>query len=190
MAVDGIAGPETWTALGGQLAVRFVASGPTAKMADIAMAECQKRLRWTGPSSEAEKYLAPMRAPMQKLGQIGTKPVFFNWCASFVTWCARAAGIAIPDQPEGFWATMAKVEAWKYWSVRKGYWINVGTQTFARGDIVVFKWHPADKELDHIGIVASYANGVLMTYEGNRGNQTLYGSRGTQFVAGIIRINT
>ena len=59
---------------------------------------------------------------MRKLGHIGTAPIFYNWCAAFVTWCCREAGITIPDQPEGFWATMARVDAWKYWAVKNGFW--------------------------------------------------------------------
>jgi hypothetical protein len=83
---------------------------------------------------------------------------------------------------------MAKVEAWKAWATQKGYWLETGTTDLVRGDIVVFKWNPSDTELDHIGIVASYASGSLMTYEGNRANQTVYGSRSMDYVAGVVRI--
>jgi len=187
LAADGIAGPETWSAPGDHLAFNYTTPAKTLKMADIAMAECTKRLRWTVPTCEAEKYLALMRGPMQRLGQIGTSPVFYSWCASFVTWCARSAGISIPDQPDGYDATMALVDSWRYWAKQKGFWLPTSDDPM-RGDVVVFKWKRTDTQLDHIGIVASYASGSLMTYEGNRRNQTVYGKRNMRFVAGIIRI--
>jgi hypothetical protein len=125
---------------------------------------------------------------MQKLKHIGKKPVLFNWCASFVTWCAREAGFTIPDIPGDFWASMAKVEAWKYWAKQQNYWLGLAIEKMARGDVVVFEWQDGDKELDHIGIVASYAHGKLVTYKGNRGNRTVHDSRDTKFVAGVIRL--
>jgi hypothetical protein len=189
VAVDGVAGPETWNALGGHLAINYTSPSHTAAMANIAMQECNKGLRWTGPDCEAEKYLAPLRAPMEKLGQIGKDIVFFNWCAAFVTWCARGADIDVPDQPEGCSATMALVDSWAYWAKKTNSWIEGCPTDLARGDILLFKWNPAHVDFDHIGIVASYANGALMTYEGNRGNQTFYGSRNTSTVAGVVRIS-
>jgi hypothetical protein len=187
IALDGLAGPETRDMLGGHFALTSTAAASASKMADLAMAECEKMLRWTGPGCEAEKYLAPMRGPMQKLGHIGTDPVFYAWCGSFVAWCARSAGIDIPDQPDGFGATMALVESWEYWAKQKQYWLQQ-TGEFLRGDIVLFKWEPTEFKFDHIGIVASHVSGTLMVYEGNRENQTAHGSRAVQFVAGTIRI--
>ncbi len=125
---------------------------------------------------------------MGRLGHIGNDPVWFNWCASFVTWCARQAGYTIPDQPQGFWATVAKCEAWKYWAKQQSYWLGTDLTRLSRGDIIVYEWRDGDTELDHIGIVASYSPGNLQTYEGNRNNRTVAGSRDPKFIAGIIRL--
>lgn len=157
------------------------------RMADIAEIECDKELVWNNAESEAEKYLKPMREPMRKLGHIGTNPIRFNWCASFVHWCARKAGAEIPFQPDGQSATLALVQAWKGWAQGKGYWSD-DISKLQRGDIIVFEWFDGDKQLDHIGIVADFKNGVLMTYEGNRKNKTVTGKRALKNVAGVIRI--
>lgn len=188
IVVDGVVGPQTWTALGGKSAISYPVPSRGLAIADIAMEECRVPKRWDSPQSEAEKYLQPMREPMRKLGHIGKAPVWFNWCASFVTWCARQAGATIPDQPDGFWATMAKCEAWKYWAIQSGYWLGKDMSRLSRGDIIVFEWRDGDAELDHIGIVAGYTPGNLTTYEGNRANATVAGSRDEKFVAGIIRL--
>jgi hypothetical protein len=82
---------------------------------------------------------------------------------------------------------MALVDSWQYWAKQNGYWLEK-SDALVRGDIIVFKWNPSDTKLDHIGMVASFAGGDLMTYEGNRGNQTVYGSRSMSFVAGVVQI--
>ncbi len=190
LTVDGLVGPDTWAALGGDAETARPELGKLSRIADIAQAEAAKQLVWLTKDSEAEKYLQPFREPMRKLGQIGSKPVFFNWCASFVTWCCREAGIRIPEQPDGFWATMAKVEAWKYWAQKAGFWHAKGTVVPQRGDIVVFEWFDEDVELDHIGVVRGYAEGsqMIQTSEGNRGNRSVNGDRNLINVQGIIRI--
>ncbi|WP_178117728.1 peptidoglycan-binding protein [Pseudomonas sp. R5(2019)] len=194
LTVDGIAGPISWTALGGrsqpEAATVVFASGIRERLASIAETEAAMGLSWSGPTSLAERYLKPFRAPMQKLGHIGTKPVFYNWCAAFVTYCARQAGYTIPDQPAGHKATMALVEMWKAWAKDQRYWHPAGVTTPERGDIVCFEWLDGDKALDHIGIVLQGpGNGTtLQTAEGNRNNQSVNGTRQMKNVAGIIRL--
>jgi hypothetical protein len=188
---DGIAGPETWAALGGM--VPDEASSPNQfaeQLAQVAETEAQKNLRWTDPSCEADKYLEPFRLPMRRLGQIGDGPVFYNWCAAFVAYCCRKAGFPIPDQPAGFWATMALVESWKYWSVKNGTWLSSSVTSPRRGDIVCFEWNDGDVGLDHIGVVRQHSDGLMVmeTSEGNRGNVCKNGTRQLAGVAGIIRL--
>ncbi|MET0648440.1 MAG: peptidoglycan-binding protein [Pyrinomonadaceae bacterium] len=190
LTVDGEVGPDTWAALGGTADVERPEQGKLAILADIAQTEAAKSLVWKNASSEAEKYLTPFRAPMKKIGHIGSEPVFYNWCAAFVTWCCRQAGIEIPDQPEGFWATMAKVDAWKFWARQNGFWHPKEGFTPRRGDILVFEWFDGDVDLDHIGIVRGYAPGseLIQTSEGNRGNITRNGDRNLVNVPGFIRL--
>jgi hypothetical protein len=190
LTVDGEVGPDTWAALNGDFNVDRPEQGVLARLADLAQTEGAKQLRWQNGNSEAEKYLEPLREPMRKLGHIGSQIVFFDWCASFVTWCCREAGIDIPDQPQGFWATMALVESWKFWAQKNGFWHSIGGMTPRRGDILVFEWFDGDVQLDHIGIVRGYTVGssIIQTSEGNRGNVTSNGNRELKNVAGIIRI--
>jgi len=192
ITVDGIVGAETWGALGGSFEFDPTPgeTGLRLKLANLAQQEAAKGLGWTGPDCEAEKYLKPLRKPMQDRKHIGTKPVFYNWCAAFVTWCCREVGIQIPDAPDGFWATMALVESWKFWAQKKGYWHPTGSITPRRGDILVFEWFDGDVALDHIGIVSGYTAGepVIRTYEGNSGNRTASRTRLIANVPGFIRI--
>lgn len=190
LTVDGEVGPDTWGALGGTASVERPELGKLAVMADIAQAEAARNLSWKSEASEAEKYLRPFRAPMKKIGHIGSDPVFYNWCAAFVTWCCREAGIEIPDQPEGFWATMAKVDSWKYWARKNGFWRPAEGFTPRRGDIVVFEWFDGDVDLDHIGVVRGYTPGskIIQTAEGNRHNVSVNGDRELKNVPGFIRI--
>ena len=190
LTVDGEVGQDTWTALGGTAEIEQPGKGKLAVLADIAQTEGARHLKWNNENSEAEKYLQPFRAPMQALGQLGSAPVFYNWCAAFVTWCCRQAEIDIPVQPEGFWATMAKVDAWKYWAKKKGFWHPAEGFTPQRGDICVFEWFDGDVDLDHIGVVRGYTLGSLsiQTAEGNHGNVTDNPTRELRNIPGFIRI--
>lgn len=196
LTVDGKVGKNTWAELQGtsheNLSVAHdEQSANREKLAAFAKKEAAKNLRWTGADSQAEKYLAPLREPMRRLGHIGSAPVFFNWCAAWVTYCCRQVGYTIPDQPEGLNATMALVQAWKFWALSNGYWHDIDDITPKRGDIVCFEWHDGDSQLDHIGIVQDYTPGSsqISTSEGNAGNRTINRIRNMSNVAGIIRLN-
>jgi Putative peptidoglycan binding domain/CHAP domain len=192
ITIDGEVGPQTWKVLDPESKANPPSElGIRAKLAYFAEDEAAKGLRWEGSNSEAEKYLKPFRVPMQRIGHIGSTPVLYDWCAAFVTYCCREVGINIPDQPEGFWATMALVESWKYWGKQKGYWYQKGSITPQRGDILVFEWGNQNGILDHIGIVRGYTAGssTILTSEGNRGNRSGNFTREMSFVAGFIRIS-
>lgn len=191
LSPDGIIGPRTWAALGGEVPPDTPPPNALAeKLANFAELEAAKRLSWTGADSEAEKYLKPLRAPMRALGHIGADPIFFNWCAAFVTYCCRQVGVQVPDQPAGYWATMALVESWKYWAQQNGTWLLASTTAPRRGDIVCFEWNDGDVELDHIGIVRGHAEGssIMDTSEGNRGNLSQNGTRQLASIGGLIRL--
>jgi peptidoglycan hydrolase-like protein with peptidoglycan-binding domain len=192
LSPDGVVGPVTWAALGGMASTTVpFASQTRERLASVAEAEAAKALKWTGRESEAEKYLQPLREPMRRLGHIGTAPVFFDWCAAFVTYCCREAGYKIPDQPEGFWATMALVESWKFWAQKSQTWYPAHTTTSERGDLVLFEWHDGDVSADHIGVVRGYTVGstTLLTSEGNRNNRSgNFSDRRLSNVAGLVRL--
>lgn len=198
LSPDGVVGPRTWVALGGELPGTVVTEHTEAypvdlreRLATLAETEAARGLRWKNADSEAEKYLKPLRKPMRDLGHIGASPVLYDWCAAFVTYCSREVGVSIPDKPSGFWATMALVESWKFWAKQGGTWFTRDQTSPSRGDIVCFEWHDGDSSLDHIGIVRGVLAGgqTIETAEGNRGNRTVNGTRSIDSVAGMIRLS-
>jgi hypothetical protein len=159
------------------------------RLATMAETEANKNLKWTGPTSEAEKYLLPLRQPMHLLGHIGSDPVFYNWCAAFVTWCARGAGYQIPDQPTGFWATMALVESWKYWGNQQHLiLVSPDLDSLLTGDVLLYEWFDGDSDLDHIGVFLRVRNGDIEAAEGNANNRTAITSRGIANVKAAVRL--
>lgn len=195
LLVDGEVGAITWQSMAGNIDPINIPnpSDPVyLKLATYASVEAAKNLRWNGASSEAEKYLAPLRQPMRDLNHIGNAIVYYQWCGAFVTYCCRQVGINIPDRPEGFWATMALVNSWEYWAKQQGYWHSKGTTKPKRGDILTFDF-PRKGLFNHIGIVRGYVSGSsrVETAEGNIGNkpgQTGHRSRYLSSISGIIRI--
>ncbi len=163
---------------GMQVSNQPTTAGSRQRFIEIAVSEAKTEISWDDAQSEAEKYLKPLRAPMRALGHIGSKPVFYDWCAAFVTWCARKAGYRIPDQPLDFWATMALVESWREWGKQTGYGSRVSEiDDLEPGDIVLFEWFDGDKALDHIGVFIKKKDEKPITAEGNKKNKAFYGKR-------------
>jgi hypothetical protein len=83
------------------------------------------------------------------------------WCAYFVSWVARQAGVPLGDQGQGF----GSVDALYGWAQRAGRAYTLGSgRTPQPGDLIVFH--------EHIGIVESVdANGDIHTIEGNSSDQ-------------------
>jgi hypothetical protein len=83
------------------------------------------------------------------------------WCAYFVSWAARNAGVPIGDQGQGFGAVS---DVWA-WAQRSGKAIEPGTQPPQPGDLLVWGGR-------HIGLVESVdAAGSIHTIEGNSSNR-------------------
>lgn len=164
--------------------------GRRARLVTIAKAEAARTLRWTAPTDEAEKYLAPLRPIMRQLGHIGTRPVLYDWCAAFVTWCTRQAGYQIPDQPIGFWASMALVESWRHWGAQQGLLKETSAGfRYEPGDILLFEWFDGDRTLDHIGVcVGPASGGKVPSAEGNAGNKTDLVSRAPANIPFVLRL--
>ena len=194
---------EAETALGatgdvGQLPVQPpgsglpITAGDRATLINIANTEGNLRLVWNNGHDPAEKYLAPLRPALNEL-----QPVYYEWCAAFVTWCCRHAGYQIPDQPSGFWATMAYVDSWKWWAAQNGTLIATNSAGFAfqAGDILLFQWHQSPPSLshvlDHIGICVNVISpATVSSAEGNtdKPGQTDVKTRNIGNIAGVIRL--
>jgi hypothetical protein len=101
------------------------------------------------------------------------------WCAYFVSWAAREAGVPIGDAGQGF----GRVDDVWAWGQSAGKAIPAGTGQPQPGDLIVWD--------EHIGIVESVgADGSIQTIEGNssdRVSQRTYGSDGGGAV-GYVRL--
>jgi hypothetical protein len=100
------------------------------------------------------------------------------WCAYFVSWAARQAGVPIGDSGQGYGLVD---DVWA-WGQRTGKALPAGS-TPQPGDLIVWD--------EHIGIVESVgADGSIHTIEGNssdRVSQRTYGSDGGGAV-GYVRL--
>jgi hypothetical protein len=100
------------------------------------------------------------------------------WCAYFVSWAARQAGVPIGDSGQGY----GLVDDVMAWGQRTGKALPAGS-TPQPGDLIVWD--------EHIGIVESVgADGSIHTIEGNSSNMVArrqYGSDGGGAV-GYVRL--
>ena len=157
------------------------------QIASLAEQEAARNLSWDGPSSEAERlYLAPLRPAMRRLEHVGDATTFFNWCSCWVTYVLRSVGVSVPDQPEGFFATVALVDAMEFWAKETGTYFAKGEKQPQRGDVVFFQFD-SDVAEDHIGIVREVRGTTLLTAEGNKGNRAGNFERSMSFASGFMR---
>jgi lysozyme family protein len=183
LEADGVVGPRTWDALipvddlshasGGD---ETTSTSSTLRQAvlNFAVQEASKGRRHA-PGNEIDRLvLDPLRPILKQLGHLGQTQddVFFNWCASWVTYVCRSQGIRIPDRYKTFWASVAKVDAWRDMAMDLDAWFRVGTRVPSAGDIVVYNWDD-DSDTDHIGILRELrsAQSMLVVCEGNRNNR-------------------
>jgi hypothetical protein len=100
------------------------------------------------------------------------------WCAYFVSWAARQAGVPLGDQGQGF----GRVDDVMAWAQKTGKALPAGS-TPAAGDLIVWD--------EHIGVVESVdPDGTIHTIEGNSSDkvsQRTYGSDGGGAV-GYVRL--
>jgi hypothetical protein len=81
------------------------------------------------------------------------------WCAYFVSWAARQAGVPIGDGGQGY----GRVDDVMAWGQRAGKALPAGS-TPQPGDLIVWD--------EHIGVVESVgADGTINTIEGNSSDQ-------------------
>jgi hypothetical protein len=100
------------------------------------------------------------------------------WCAYFVSWAARQAGVPLGDSGQGF----GRVDDVYAWAQKTGKALPAGS-TPAPGDLIVWD--------EHIGVVESVdPDGSIHTIEGNSSDQVsqrTYGSDGGGAV-GYVRL--
>ncbi len=100
------------------------------------------------------------------------------WCAYFVSWAARQAGVPLGDSGQGF----GRVDDVFAWAQKTGKALPAGS-TPAPGDLIVWD--------EHIGVVESVdPDGSIHTIEGNSSDkvsQRTYGSDGGGAV-GYVRL--
>jgi hypothetical protein len=102
------------------------------------------------------------------------------WCAYFVSWAARQAGVPLGDQGQGFGSVS---QVWD-WAQKAGKAYQPGTQAPQPGDLILWGGR-------HIGMVESVdADGSIHTIEGNSSNkvsQRTYGPDGGG-ATGFVRL--
>jgi hypothetical protein len=100
------------------------------------------------------------------------------WCAYFVSWAARQAGVPLGDSGQGF----GRVDDVMAWAQKTGKALPAGS-TPSAGDLIVWD--------EHIGVVESVdADGTIHTIEGNSSDkvsQRTYGRDGGGAV-GYVRL--
>ncbi|WP_282935549.1 CHAP domain-containing protein [Paenibacillus sp. RC67] len=118
-----------------------------------------------------------------------------SWCAAFVYYCCRQAGLLLPIRYPNGVCRFAGVAAWLEWAqlpdIRCFHSGMEEDFTPSRGDIVIYEKLLSDDPHDHIGIVLSCDNDVLIVAEGNKDNKNqsaiVHRDR-RKYVAGYIRV--
>jgi hypothetical protein len=140
-----------------------VAAGPGA-LGALAAARGEVGQAEMPPGSNDSPRIAEYRAAVPGAG-VGP------WCAYFVSWCARQAGVPLGDSGEGFGSVGALYE----WAEHSGRAIPAGAGPPQPGDLIVWGG-------EHVGIVeAVLPDGSIRTIEGNssdRVSQRTYGPDG------------
>ena len=98
-------------------------------------------------------------------------PLGCSWCAAWVTWIMRHAGVPL-DSVLNYKGCTTGVD----WFIARGRFYGRGSgYTPKPGDIVMYEWRPGDNGTpsddgaDHTGIVERVENGKIYTLEGNNG---------------------
>jgi hypothetical protein len=153
-------------------AVPMQAGGTSAGQAMLAAVRPEVGQTEQPPGSNDSPRIAQYR--QATAGAPGPGP----WCAYFVSWAARQAGVPIGDGGQGY----GRVDDVMAWGQRAGKALPAGS-TPQPGDLIVWD--------EHIGIVESVgADGSINTIEGNSSDSVArrqYGSDGGGAV-GYVRL--
>ncbi len=149
------------------------AGGTPAGQAMVNLARAEVGVAEQPPGSNDSPRISQFR--QATAGAPGPGP----WCAYFVSWAARGAGVPIGDAGQGF----GRVDDVWAWGQSAGKAIPADSGQPQPGDLIVWD--------EHIGIVESVgADGSINTIEGNssdRVSQRSYGSDGGGAV-GYVRL--
>lgn len=101
------------------------------------------------------------------------------WCAYFVSWVARQAGVPLGENGQGF----GSVDALYAWAQRAGRAVPNGPGVVPRpGDLIVWD--------EHIGIVEQVLpDGRIQTIEGNSSDRVSRNVHGFSDVLGYVRMS-
>lgn len=114
------------------------------------------------------------------------------WCAAFVYFCCRQAGIDLPVKypDERVSNNFAGCNAWDEWAklpeVNRWYGADEICQA---GDIVLFDNVFENKEHDHIGVIIEVFDDYIITAEGNFNNVSAIVKRSlNEHIRGYVRM--
>lgn len=97
----------------------------------------------------------------------GTPEYGYAWCASFVSWCLRQAGV-----PTSTVKSYVSCTNWVAWFKQNStYKARSSGYTPEPGDIIFFKSAYVTRTSDHVGLVLYVKNGTVYTIEGNSGER-------------------
>jgi hypothetical protein len=135
----------------GAVAPAAAPSGNSAAARMVAMAQAEVGQAEQPPGSNNSPRIAQYRSATA--GAPGPGP----WCAYFVSWLARNAGVPVGDHGQGF----GSVDALYAWAQKSGRAVPASSgQNPKPGDLIVWD--------EHIGIVESVRpDGSIQTIEGN-----------------------
>jgi uncharacterized protein (TIGR02594 family) len=130
----------------------------------------------------AKKEVGTVEGPKDNQTKYGafTKANFLPWCGSFVMWCAKEAGVKVPNTV----STVAGAAAFK----KMGTWTDAKSAKPVPGDIAFFDF-PGDgvDRISHVGIVIeNNGDGTVVCIEGN----TAGNSKGDQRNGGEVAVKT
>jgi lysozyme family protein len=204
LEVDGGVGPITWAALDAHAKLPgwtpvIPGAAPAQGSLRDAVVKLARSIAGQGRSHAPGNWvdsniLDPLRPAMVALGHLGStqKDDFWNWCAAWVTYTLRQAGIKMPDRfpGAGQWATVALVEMWDQYARAIGAWIPRGSKAPRPGDVAIFDWD-GDRYADHIGILLEYDAGTreFICAEGNRGNRESLTRRTLSTIEGFVDLD-
>lgn len=109
-------------------------------------------------------------------------PLNSYWCACFVTYIMRMAGVPVTEIPNYCGCTTGTRQMRKFGTFR-----DRGTYTPKPGDVIMFDWNPSEYDgEDHTGIVERVSGGRVYSIEGNAGNNGVCMRRDYPLTSSII----
>lgn len=143
-----------------------MATNMRSKIVSLALAEVGTE---GGKAKGDDKYINYYNKLTGAKFNVDTTP----WCAIFVTYIYRNAGV-----PTSLAANFASCTTMRdTFLKKKGYWKARGAYTPKAGDMIFFDWDSSGN-CDHVGIVEKVSGNKVYTIEGNsKGSYKTYGVR-------------